>query len=113
MIKPNIDTFGPPDSANTLWYDPFINRFEDECGKIMDDLSPYFDTWQLDQWKKTKEYALMKDKNGDLWEIFYNTMNEYRHCQHFCDICSSKCEIYNMIKNWKREEMFECVQRIY
>ena len=105
MTNPE-DTFAPPDSANTLWYDPFINRFEDECGLIVHDLSQYFDLWQLDKWKKTKEYGLLTDRNGDLWEIFYNTVNEYRHCQHFCYKCISKCEIYDMVKNWKKEEMY-------
>ena len=91
----------PPDSANTLWYDPTINRFEDECGYVLHDLHPYFDTWQLDRWKKTKDYALMTDKNGDLWELFYNDNGPYGRCHHRCLACISKCEIYELIKDWK------------
>ena len=102
----NIETCSPPDSVNTLWYDPFTNRFEDECGIILHDLSQYFDTWQLDRWKKTKDYALMVDKNGDLWEIFYNETNQYRHCMHFCDTCISKCEIYEFVRDWEKERRY-------
>lgn len=112
MANPE-DSFAPPESAWGLWYDPFTNRFEDECGKVIHDLSPYFSTWELDKWKKTKDYALMKDKNGDLWEIFYNTTNEYRHCQHFCDKCNLKCDIYGMVENWEKEEMYKWIQKIY
>lgn len=91
--------YGPPDSADTLWYDPTINRFEDERGQVVHDLHPYFDTWQLDRWKKTKDYALMTDKTGGLWEIFYNNNGVYGRCHHMCLSCLSKCEIYNMVKD--------------
>lgn len=89
------DICSPPDSANTLWYDPTINRFKDECGYVLHDLHQYFDTWQLDQWKKTKDYALMTDKHGDLWEVFYEYYEGY--CDHYCETCISKCEIYNFV----------------
>ena len=90
----------PPESAKGLWYDPFINRFEDDTGAIMHDLSPYFPLWQLDAWKKTKDHGLLVDRKGDLWELFYNRMNNYRHCQHFCHKCESRCEIYDMFRDW-------------
>jgi hypothetical protein len=92
---------GPPDSAKALWYHPSTNRFEDERGCILHDLQPYFDTWQLDKWKKTKDYVLAKDKNGDLWEIFYNHYDPY--CDHFCETCVSKCEIYDLVRNYDKE----------
>lgn len=90
----------PPESAKGLWYDPFINRFEDDTGAIMHDLSPYFPLWQLDAWKKTKDYGLLVDRKGDLWELFYNRTNQYRHCQHFCSKCELRCEIYDMFRDW-------------
>lgn len=96
----------PPDSVNSLWYDPFINRFEDEDGKILHTLHQYFNTWQLDTWKKTKEYGLLVDKNGDIWELFYNLTNKHRHCGHFCSICISRCEIYTFVRDWEKERRY-------
>ena len=93
------DSYAPPDSANTLWYDPEVNRFEDECGVVVHDLSPYFDVWQLDTWKKTKDYAFMTDKKGDLWELFYNHNGVFGRCSHRCLSCISKCEIYELVRD--------------
>lgn len=95
------ESCSPPDSANTLWYDPTINRFEDESGHVVHDLYSHFDTWQLDQWKKTQEYALMTDKNGDLWELFYNQHGLHGRCCHLCEPCLSKCEIYDLVRDWE------------
>lgn len=61
----------PPENVKVLFYHRDINRFTDEDGYILHDLSKYFDTWVLDQWKKTQDYGLLIDKNGDLWEIYY------------------------------------------
>ena len=91
--------YGPPDSANTLYYDPTVNRFEDECGYVVHDLHPYFNTWQLDVWKKTRDYALMTDKTGGLWELFYNNNGIFGRCDHLCLACISKCEIYKFVRD--------------
>lgn len=92
----------PPDSATMLWYDPTVNRFEDESGQIVHDLSKYFSTWQLDVWKKTKEYALLTDKIGGLWEIFYNHAGIHGRCHHMCLACLKKCDIYSLMRDWER-----------
>jgi len=47
-----------PESVCSLWYYPSINRFTDEDGNILHDLSDRFDVWQLDEWKKDKEYGI-------------------------------------------------------
>ena len=88
----------PPESAKGLWYNPLINRFEDDAGHVLNDLTPLFPTWLLDAWRKTKEYALLKDRQGDLWELFYDRITPYRECQHYCNVCPSKCEIYDLIR---------------
>lgn len=98
--KKVLDDHCPPDSADTLWYDPTVNRFEDECGKIIHDLSEFFSTWQLDAWKKTKENALMIDKTGGAWEVFYNNASPYGYCHHQCLKCSKRCGIFNLMKDW-------------
>lgn len=105
--KYNVESYGPPDSINTLWYDPSINRFEDEDGYVRNDLHKYFGTWQLDRWKKAKDYAIMIDKNGDTWEIFYNHNGAYGRCGHICGACVSKCEIYACVCAWEREELYK------
>lgn len=83
-----------PDSADTLWYDPEVNRFENECGYIMHNLSEFFDVWQLDKWKKTKQNALLIDKTGGAWEVFYNDKGVLGRCHHQCMACLVKCDIY-------------------
>lgn len=95
------DDFSPPESVKGLWYDPIINRFSDESGAIIHDLGALFPVWQLDQWKKTRDYAYLRDKKGEFWELFYNTTNQYRLCQHFCDKCQTRCEIYDLFRDWK------------
>lgn len=95
--------YGPPDSAKTLWYEASINRFADEDGYILQDLSEYFDTWQLDEWKKGKDYDILTDKTGELWEIFYNDARsinaELEICDHNCFECSAICRVYELIRN--------------
>jgi hypothetical protein len=93
--------YGPPDSANTLWYDPEVNRFEDEGGFIIHDMHQYFKTWELDVWKKTKDYGLMTDKTGGLWEVFYNDHGIYGRCGHQCLSCGHKCDIYDLVKEYE------------
>lgn len=86
---------GPPEAMRTLWYEKRINRFADEDGYILQDLSPYFDTWQLDKWKKNKDYDILIDKAGEAWEVFYNDI-----CDHKCATCSlTTCEIYDLVKD--------------
>lgn len=61
----------PPESAYMLCYHPAINRFVDEDGMILHDLSDLFDLWELDEWKKHQSYDLMQDKKGDWAELYY------------------------------------------
>ena len=65
----------PPDSANSLWYRSKTNWFEDEDGTIIYDLSEFFDTWQLDKWKKQKDYGMLQDKKVTYGKYFTNTMS--------------------------------------
>lgn len=88
---------GPPECARSLWYYPAINRFADENGSILHDLRPYFETWQLDKWKRGKGYDVVKDRQGNLWELFYL---EPEGCEHYCDTCRSKCEIFDMLRDF-------------
>ena len=86
----------PPDSANSLWYRSKTNWFEDDDGNIIYDLSEFFDTWQLDKWKKQEDYGVLQDKKGDLWEIFYDY---YERCNHKCLECFNRCEIFDLIRD--------------
>lgn len=63
-------TDAPPDSLYSLWYYPDINRFVDEDGTIIHNLSDKFHVWELEEWKKTLDYGILRDRNGDLWELF-------------------------------------------
>ena len=103
--------YSPPESAQGLWYDPSINRFIDEDGYILHDLHQYFDLWQLDEWKKTREYGMLVDRNGDIWELFYSMDQGMDSafdpaCEHSCDVCGSKCEVYMFLKDWEQERSY-------
>jgi len=100
------DYSNPPESASALWYDPKINRFRDEEGAIHHDLHEFFDLWQLDEWKKTREYGVLTDKNGDLWELYYPNSLGKELCDHDCVLCGSKCEIYAYLNEWQQEQSY-------
>ena len=88
----------PPESCRGLWYNPKVNRFKDDSGAILDDLTAYFPTWQLDIWKKDKQYALLRDRRGELWEVFYERITYY--CDGLnCMSCATKCEVYHLVRN--------------
>ena len=55
----------------SFWFYPEHNRFTDENGCIMHDMSDYFDLWELDEWKKTRDYGMLFDKHGNMCELFY------------------------------------------
>ena len=90
---------GPPDSVGTLIYDPRLNRFKDDGDIVIHNLHQWFAAWQLDVWKKTKEYALLKDKHGELWEVVYNSHESHPNCNHHCLDCPNRCEIYKLVKD--------------
>lgn len=100
----------PPESAYGLWYDARINRFVDEGGHILHNLSHLFPLWVLDEWKRLKSYGLLYDRDGNLWELFYCDPDEeevaeiklYKddYCKHDCLTCGSKCEIYDLMREW-------------
>lgn len=68
----------PGDSRYGLWYYPCINRFVDEDEHILHDLSDIFDVWKLEEWKRTKEYGILLDRNGEWCELYYPTLEEDR-----------------------------------
>lgn len=68
--------YGPPDSAYALWYYPEINRFTDSDGNILHDLHELFDVWQLEEWKRTKDYGILVDHNGNVCELYYPSLEE-------------------------------------
>lgn len=77
----------PPESAESLWYYPLINRFTDDSGYILHDLSQYFDVWQLEEWKQTQDYGLLMDRNGDWWELYYpDTDEEEDFLHHYTNV---------------------------
>ena len=62
--------------VHILYYSPSVNRFADENWCIIHDLHKLFDTWQLTQWKKTRDHGLVTAKNGDTWKLYYLSRDE-------------------------------------
>lgn len=89
----------PPESAYGLWYDVKLNRFKDEDGNVLHDLHDIFPVWQLDKWKRTQSYGVMVDRKGELCELYWCDEKDCE-CDHSCEVCESKCEIYDLIKDW-------------
>lgn len=89
-IKWNPEPTYPPDSANSFWYDPDSNCFSDEDGTIIHNFSGKFDVWQLDEWKKTRDYGTMVDRHGELCEFFYLKNDLYWSPNYRYEISMSK-----------------------
>lgn len=64
-----LDSYG--NETYTFSYLPSINRFVDVQGCIIHDLSRMFYTWELDQWKKTQDYGLIRGKDDQLYDFYY------------------------------------------
>lgn len=76
---------------SVLLYDPSINRFKLYSGVIIHDLSLYFSTWELDQWKKNKNDGTLLDRQGKTWTLIYD------ECIHKCFNCPDRCSIYYLL----------------
>ena len=88
-----------------LWYYPKIKRFTDADGNIFHNLLPYFRTWELEEWKKTRDYGLLADKFGNLWEFFYPDEEvEEELCSHRCQWCPKDCELRVLWDKWEQEK---------
>ena len=64
-----LDPYG--NDTHTFSYLPSINRFVDVQGCIIHDLGKLFYTWELDQWKKTQDYGLIRGKDDQLYDFYY------------------------------------------
>ena len=64
-----IDPYG--NDTHTFSYLPSINRFVDRLGCIVHDLSRMFHTWELNEWKKTQDYGLIRGKDDQLYDFYY------------------------------------------
>jgi len=82
-LRWNRQPLAPPDTLYSLWYYPHINRFTNADGDILHDLSKLFDVWQLDEWKRTCDYGILKDRNGDWCELYYpSEFEDWDFCDH-------------------------------
>ena len=59
-----------------LSYSPYLNRFVDEDGVVINDTSNLFDMWEVRNWLNSNtERDLLVTKNGNRVRLIY--MNEY------------------------------------
>lgn len=58
--------------AYILYYHPSINRFTDEYGNILHDLSDLFPVWQLEEWKWGEEDGRLLDRKGNWCELYFS-----------------------------------------
>lgn len=82
----------------------------DEDGEILHDFTDLFDVWQLDRWKKEKQYGLLTDRYGNLCELYYlDPFDEATIevvCNNKCDSCPDKlCSVYPLWREWKNEHL--------
>jgi hypothetical protein len=96
----------PPEGGFGLWYDPKVNRFFDDDGNVQHDLYEFFDLWKLDEWKKTKRYGTITDRDGMVWDLYYPDTHPEEVCDHNCNLCGSKCEIYQFLREWEQEQNY-------
>lgn len=60
-----------------LYYSPYLNRFSDEDGVVINDTSNLFDMWEVRNWlnSNTERDLILLTKNGNSVRLIY--MNEY------------------------------------
>ena len=58
----------------------------------------FFDLWKLDEWKKTKRYGTVTDRDGMVWDLYYPDTHPEGVCDHSCNLCESRCEVYQFFK---------------
>ena len=103
--------YSPPEGGMGLWYDPKVNRFFDDDGLVRHDLHKFFDLWQLDEWKNTRRYGTIMDRDGVIWDVYYAKNPFDDTCEHNCDVCSSKCEVYGAMREWQQEQSYIQMRR--
>lgn len=54
-----------------LYFLPSVNRFSDEQWFIVHNLHQIFNVWQLDEWKRHQRNAILYDKKGGRWMLYY------------------------------------------
>ena len=99
-------SMSPPESAYLLLYCTSINRFIDEDGNILHDLSDLFDVWQLDEWKRHQDYDILLDRKGDWCELYYPSNFEERD---FLESIQIKLESRNMDELYLKRRLKLCV----
>jgi len=63
-------------NVNAISYLPSINRFIDMNWCVVHDLYKLFNLWQLDEWKRSREYGIIIARNGEPWEVYYLSPEE-------------------------------------
>ena len=58
-------------SSFELWYFPLENVFRDIEGDLVYGLQKFFSVPQIEAWKKTRSYACLKAKTGQMIELWY------------------------------------------
>ena len=57
-------------SCTPIYYHSVINRFLDEYGEVLTDISNYIHVWILDKFRRDHEYTIIFGKDGrTLYEI--------------------------------------------
>jgi len=88
-----------------LWFYPNINRFVDDKCTIIHDLLPYFQIWQIEEWKKNKKYEILKDRFDNKWELYYLEEEDEEYlCNHRCLWCPLDCDIRKLWDKWEQEQ---------
>lgn len=66
-----------------LMYSPSLNRFIDAEWYVVHDVSAIFDTWQLDQWKRKGQDAILTTKDGIDMKVYYLLKEEEEDMMEF------------------------------
>ena len=54
-----------------LFYIPSLNRFMDHEWMVVHDLSPIFNAWELERWKRSRRDDILFTKDGVQMMIYY------------------------------------------
>lgn len=84
----------------SLWYVEEINRFQNEFGDIIHDVSEFLDPYTVMNWKRSRTSCILEDRQGNLVKLFFVPATE---CNNFEEEDDPHLVVYSMFRDWNSE----------
>ena len=48
-----------------------------------------------------------------VWDLYYPDTHPEGVCDHSCNLCESRCEVYQFLKDWEQEQNYIQIRKKY